>query len=272
MEIRKPVLAGSWYPGTAEACRREIEGFLDAPGMAEPADRALTGGIVPHAGWFFSGDVACNVIARVARGPAPDTVVVYGMHLRPDHPRFIMAKGGWETPLGVLRIDEDLAAALTARFDFEVETPRRFTRDNTIELQLPFVRHFFGDVRILPIGAPPAAATLELARAVAAAGAELGRSLRVLVEGRSKLDNGCGSGSLSRPGAADVNCNGGKKATAGVQWMGRTGGNKIVNFGLPTEAAPGAAQGDHNLTGQGVDVKIKRALAHSLWGEMAPGA
>jgi len=180
MEIRKPVLAGRWYPGTAEACRREIEAFLEAPGMAEPADRALTGGIVPHAGWFFSGDVACNVIARVARGPAPDTVVVYGMHLRPDDPRLIMAEGGWETPLGVLRIDEELAAALTARFDFEVETPRRFTRDNTIELQLPFVRHFFGDVRILPIGAPPAAATLELARAVAAAGAELGRSLRVL--------------------------------------------------------------------------------------------
>lgn len=180
MEMRKPMMAGSWYPGTAEACRREIEAFLLAPGMAATAARPLTGGIVPHAGWFYSGDVACNVISRLARGPAPDTVLVYGMHLRPTDPRFIMARGAWETPLGPLAVDAELAAALMANFDFEVETPRHFSHDNTIELQLPFVRHFFGDVRILPVGVPPAAATLDLARAVAAAAAGLGRSLKVL--------------------------------------------------------------------------------------------
>jgi hypothetical protein len=47
--------------------------------------------------------------------------------------------------------------------------------------------------------------------------------------------------------------------------MGRTGGNKIVNFGVAQEAVDRA----RNLTGSGVDVKIKKALAHSLWGEMA---
>jgi tRNA-2-methylthio-N6-dimethylallyladenosine synthase len=78
----------------------------------------------------------------------------------------------------------------------------------------------------------------------------LGASLAVLVEGRSKLDND----------------NGGDASEATVQWMGRTDGNKIVNFSLPPEAP----EGGQNLTGINVDVIIRKALAHSLWGEMTP--
>jgi AmmeMemoRadiSam system protein B len=61
-----------------------------------------------------------------------------------------------------------------------VETPRRFSHDNTIELQLPFIRHFFGDVKLLPLGVPPAPATLDLARRVAAEAAALGRRIKVI--------------------------------------------------------------------------------------------
>lgn len=82
----------------------------------------------------------------------------------------------------------------------------------------------------------------------------LGASQAVLVEGRSKLDSG----------------NGGDPTAASVQWMGRTSGNKIVNFSLPPEASAGAPSGEQNLTGLSVDVIIKKALAHSLWGEMMP--
>ena len=78
----------------------------------------------------------------------------------------------------------------------------------------------------------------------------VGNRVTVLVEGRSKLDSG---------GKAEG-------AAEGIQWMGRTGGNKIVNFGIPG-SLPG---GDQNLTGSSVDVIIKRALAHSLWGEITP--
>jgi tRNA-2-methylthio-N6-dimethylallyladenosine synthase len=82
----------------------------------------------------------------------------------------------------------------------------------------------------------------------------LGASLAVLVEGRSKLDNG----------------NGADPTTASVQWMGRTSGNKIVNFSFPPEVSDGIPSKGHNLTGLSVDVIIKKALAHSLWGEMMP--
>jgi tRNA-2-methylthio-N6-dimethylallyladenosine synthase len=80
----------------------------------------------------------------------------------------------------------------------------------------------------------------------------VGGSVEVLVEGRSKMDNGAETPSHDA-----------------VQWMGRTGGNKIVNFSLPPDAPATASR---NLTGHRVDVIIQRALAHSLWGEMVVGA
>jgi tRNA-2-methylthio-N6-dimethylallyladenosine synthase len=75
----------------------------------------------------------------------------------------------------------------------------------------------------------------------------VGHPVKVLVEGRSKMD--AGGDTLSK---------------AAVQWMGRTDGNKIVNFDIPPNAISPAG----NLTGYSVDVIIQRALAHSLWGEM----
>ncbi|MEE4607732.1 MAG: AmmeMemoRadiSam system protein B [Desulfobacteraceae bacterium] len=180
MNVRKPVLAGSWYPATADQCRHQIETFLRDPAITHPAPGRRVGGIVPHAGWVYSGAVACNVIRYLAEGDPPDTVVVYGMHLPPEGANHIMAEGGWETPLGVLEIDAELARHLTTEFNFVVETPRRFVQDNTIELQLPFIRHFFGEVKLLPIGVPPATATLTLARQVAAKAAALGRRIKVI--------------------------------------------------------------------------------------------
>jgi hypothetical protein len=180
MDVREPILAGSWYPATADECRRQIQTFLHDPAVSPPAPGRRVGGIVPHAGWVFSGAVACSVIHALAEGESPDTVVVYGMHLPPEGANYIMAEGAWETPLGRLEIDSELAGRLTTEFDFVVETARRFVQDNTIELQLPFIRHFFGDVRLLPIGVPPTAGTLTLARQVAAQAAALGRRIKVI--------------------------------------------------------------------------------------------
>jgi AmmeMemoRadiSam system protein B len=61
MNIRKADFAGSWYPGSAGECEREINSFLSEKVKASSIEN-LVGGIVPHAGWYFSGSIACNVI------------------------------------------------------------------------------------------------------------------------------------------------------------------------------------------------------------------
>jgi AmmeMemoRadiSam system protein B len=124
------------------------------------------GGIVPHAGWHFSGNIACNVIHQLSKGASPDVVVVFGMHLHSGSARYIMPEGSWETPFGPLAVDSDLANALIRRHIFQIETTTSFQQDNTIELQMPFIRYLFGDVRVVAMGVPPADETLSVARSV----------------------------------------------------------------------------------------------------------
>ena len=148
MKVRKAVYSGSWYPDTASGCEKEIRSFLKAGKRDSFETKPSVGGIVPHAGWYFSGMIACNVIHRLSGGKPPDVFVVFGMHLHPRSANYIMTEGAWETPFGALEIHTELAKALTRQFDFTIETPERFSQDNTIELQLPFIKYFFDSAKL----------------------------------------------------------------------------------------------------------------------------
>ncbi|MFO7860254.1 MAG: AmmeMemoRadiSam system protein B [Desulfosalsimonas sp.] len=183
MRTRKPAFAGSWYPGDAHECKRMIRSFLEQNRFAAEIAGAAAGGIVPHAGWAFSGDLACRVIAHV-RGdtaePDPDVVIVFGMHLPPGTQPVMMTQGAWQTPLGDIEIQEQLAEAVADQFSCAIETPDNFVPENTIELQLPFVKHFFPDSRVVTIGAPPSQTALELGRFAGNKAAELNLSAKVI--------------------------------------------------------------------------------------------
>ncbi|MBW2181040.1 MAG: AmmeMemoRadiSam system protein B [Deltaproteobacteria bacterium] len=180
MNVRKADFSGSWYPADPFECEDEINRFLEgAVSVSTPADE-LTGGIVPHAGWYFSGSIACNVIRCLKDEVPVDTFIIYGMHLHPGSPSYLMKEGAWETPFGEILIEETLAEELSARFSFKIEKQGSFTRDNTIELQLPFVKYFYENTKIVPIGVPPSNDAIEIARAVADISKQLGLRVKVL--------------------------------------------------------------------------------------------
>lgn len=162
MSVRKSDFAGSWYPGRTSDCRDVIEEFeKDSVPCGLPEGKAL-GGIVPHAGWFYSGRVACSVISCLRGNIQPDTVLVFGRHLHSGSGNYIMKEGRWETPLGDLEIDRELGEALVSEFTFRVETASDYEPDNTIEVQLPFIKYFFPETKVLPVGVPPVAASMKI--------------------------------------------------------------------------------------------------------------
>lgn len=179
-KVRKAVFAGSWYPSDASDCEREIAGFLEEGKNIRLPGRKLVGGIVPHAGWYFSGSIACNVIKSLKGEDPADVVVVFGMHLSPDSPCYIMAQGAWETPFGEIPVEEKLAAELVNKFSFNLESPDRFTQDNTVELQLPFIKYFFKDAKIVAMGMPPRKSSLEVGRTVVEISKQLGLKMKVI--------------------------------------------------------------------------------------------
>lgn len=183
MSIRKPLLAGSWYPGNPDECKKMIRSFMEQDRFKTEISGRVAGGIMPHAGWAFSGDLACRVISYI-RGqgtePDPDTVVIFGMHLPPGARPHIMTKGGWQTPLGDLEIHRGMAEAVAGRFSCNIETAEDFVQDNTIELQLPFVKYFFKTSKIVTIGVPPSNIAVELGRFVAELARQQNVSIRIL--------------------------------------------------------------------------------------------
>src|SRR5213079_426672 len=106
--VRRPAVAGRFYPDQPAQLTADIRGFLaDRP----PALKAM-GLVVPHAGYMYSGHVAGAVYASVE---IPSRLVI----LCPNHtglgvPLSIMKTGSWQTPLGEMEIDVELCEALMA--------------------------------------------------------------------------------------------------------------------------------------------------------------
>lgn len=180
LNTRKSQFAGTWYPDSPRACEREIKKFLKNKDGQDQVNTDILGGIVPHAGWYFSGEIACDVIHRMATTDSPDVIAVFGMHLHPQSPNYMMPEGAWETPFGDIPVNTQIAKPLLNQFQFRVETPRNHTKDNTIELQLPFIKYFFPNADLLAIGLPPVASSLDIARVTVGKARELGLEIKVI--------------------------------------------------------------------------------------------
>lgn len=180
MAVRQAAFAGSWYPGSAAACKAEIDQYLARRLGRDLADQTWWGGIVPHAGWYFSGHLAASVIRLLQEQQPPDVVVIFGMHLHPRSSNFMMPSGAWQTPVGDLPVAEELAGELQKQFSFQLETPDRFSPDNTIEVQLPFIKYILDPGAVLGLGVPPVPQAVDIGRAVARWALDSGRRVKVL--------------------------------------------------------------------------------------------
>jgi len=221
--VRRAMFAGSWYPSNASECERQITGFLAEGRNIKPPDRELVGGIVPHAGWYFSGSIACNVINCLKGENIPDVMVIFGMHLHPAAPCYMMPEGAWETPFGEIQVEESLAAELAKKFSFTLETPDHFTQDNTVELQLPFIKYFFQDTKIVAMGVPPKNSSLQIGKTAANIAKQMGFTVKVI--GSTDLTHyGYNYGFTSRGT--------GKKA---LDWVRNDNDRRVINAMLALE-------------------------------------
>jgi AmmeMemoRadiSam system protein B len=156
METRKPIVAGQFYPGRHDSCVAEINECLEAKTVSKPLPEAIVAGIVPHAGWVFSGSLAALVFSAIKQqGEDVNTFVIFGA----AHGYFgklpaVYEAGSWITPLGEIAIDEELAGAVLGS-DAAVNDSTAHRNEHSIEVQLPFIQHLFAAAKILPILVPP---------------------------------------------------------------------------------------------------------------------
>jgi AmmeMemoRadiSam system protein B len=178
MHVRQPAVAGRFYPGTQRQCLAEVQAHCR---NATSTVRAPIGGIVPHAGWVFSGGVAADVIHSVAEATEVETYVVFGAaHRRCGPHASVFTRGAWDTPLGRIVIDEELAAAVTKASDLIREDPAAHGMEHSIEVQIPFIQHLSPDAGLLPVMVPPIPQAAQIGQTVAQQVAEIGRAVLYL--------------------------------------------------------------------------------------------
>lgn len=148
MEKREARVAGSFYPGDAEALRHALEGFIE-PDRDKAEAIAL---VSPHAGYMYSGTVAGAVFSSVR---LPERYVLLG----PSHSGFgerfaIWSRGSWCTPLGEISIDEPLADLLLSETALLREDHDAHREEHSLEVQLPFIQYLRPGSRMVPISCP----------------------------------------------------------------------------------------------------------------------
>ncbi|MBN3037535.1 MAG: AmmeMemoRadiSam system protein B [Candidatus Diapherotrites archaeon] len=142
---REPVAAGAFYPLLKEELRREVKQLLDA---AKQEAMQCDAGVAPHAGYAYSGLVAAHTFKALKEA---GTYVLIG----PDHTGYgkgrtcVYAEGSWSTPLGEVRVDEDMAKRLLSKGFAQNEEAH--AAEHSIEVQLPFLQVLHTKASIVPI-------------------------------------------------------------------------------------------------------------------------
>ena len=168
--IRQPAVAGHFYQGSPSALRDQVKRFVEPE-----AKKVKALGIVsPHAGLVYSGSVAGAVYSRIEL--AGTFVLIGPNHTGLGAPVSLMANGSWETPLGSVRINEDLAAAILSKSRRIQEDTMAHLREHSLEVQLPFIQYLKKEFEIVPIQMLDTRleTCIELGNAVASAIAECG--------------------------------------------------------------------------------------------------
>ncbi len=180
MSVRPRTLPVGWYPGSGQECQNELAAFI-AGVKPLPTGTKVYGGVMPHAGWYFSGKLAARVFYLAAQAMQPQVVCIFGGHLGSNSPPLLVQDDAWETPLG----DLPLATTMFAPLQQKIACAPEYPGDNTIEIQLPMVKYFFPQAKLLALRAPHSSQAIQLGQAVAQVAQEL--NLTLLTFGSSDL-------------------------------------------------------------------------------------
>jgi AmmeMemoRadiSam system protein B len=155
--IRRPAVAGRFYPADPRDLEDRVRRFVadtrssdsEMPEEEESLSRNTLACLVPHAGYVFSGGVAGAVYAKV---DFPRRIIILGPRHRPRGADLaINTDGAWETPLGSVEIDSELAHSLLAACPLLENDEVAHRIEHSIEVQLPFLQVLAKDFRFVPI-------------------------------------------------------------------------------------------------------------------------
>ena len=148
--IRRSILAGSWYSANKKALSQSIKYFL-----SKAEKRALPGELkaimVPHAGHLYSGQVAAQAYGLLKRMEIQRVIMIGPSHQVGFRGASVNLQDGYQTPLGVVPVDRITAKKLIRASSIIQYLPEAHAREHSLEIQLPFLQTVLDHFKIVPI-------------------------------------------------------------------------------------------------------------------------
>jgi hypothetical protein len=151
--VRKPAVAGTFYPADPKALRDSVERLLhEAPARPSSAQAPPKAVIVPHAGYIYSGSIAAAAYSTIApRARRLRRVVLLGpSHYRSFRGLALPGAAAFVTPLGDIRISRDAAHELRAFKQVHV-LDEAHVHEHSLEVQLPFLQVLLPTFELVPL-------------------------------------------------------------------------------------------------------------------------
>ena len=148
--VRPATQANRFYTGDARELSEEVDSFL----ALHAADRQyadLVALIVPHAGYYFSGNVAAAAYQSIPDGKAYKRIFLLG----PSHHEWLDGASVntefdfYSTPLGNVKVDVETAQKLIETISVFTYHAKAHDREHCLEVQLPFLQRRFGEVPLI---------------------------------------------------------------------------------------------------------------------------
>ena len=144
--VRPATQANRFYTGDAKELSEEVDSLL-ALHRGETVYRNVVALIVPHAGYYFSGNVAAAAYMAMPKDKPYKRIFLLG----PSHHEWLDGASVnteadyYATPLGQVKVDRETAVALTAADSVFRYEPKAHDREHCLEVQLPFLQRRFGN-------------------------------------------------------------------------------------------------------------------------------
>lgn len=152
MPIRKPAVAGQFYPANPSSLRRMVHQYLDEAVLPTGLHdvRAV---IAPHAGYIYSGPIAGYAFKALEELPQKRWTVFL---LGPSHRSYFngVALGDYaafRTPLGDAAVAVDRIAAMMKHSDLFIRGPKAHEFEHCLEVEIPFLQVVLPDFQLVPM-------------------------------------------------------------------------------------------------------------------------
>ncbi len=149
-DIKQPNVAGAFYPGDKSSLARQVNAFLEQA-ESQKINGDIFAIISAHAGYDYSGRVA-GYAYKAIKDTKFTTIVVIGVsHYLDFKGSSICLSEAFRTPLGDIPVDSQMGAKIAAEDKNIRFLPLPFSKEHSVEVQLPFLQTIFKDIKIVPI-------------------------------------------------------------------------------------------------------------------------